>query len=228
MKIFRKIFLFIFFGGVYGFLILLGWGLGNVKGFFTHPVRVIMIAEQLLIALIAVIFMEKMNVKLMSGGQKEKEVASQKIMPILGFLAGYAVVFLSPYSDSHSLLKLGSSNILRYIGVVVFTIANIFQVWAPIQLGKQFSFRITVQEGHKLITNGPYKFVRHPRYMGVFSWFLGIGIIYLSIIGIILGFVMLSIFIWTIKDEEKMLHKEFGEEWGEYCKHTKKLIPFIY
>jgi hypothetical protein len=46
---------------------------------------------------------------------------------------------------------------LRYLGLIVFLIGYLFMVWAPLHLGKQFSVYVTIQEGHELITDGPFR-----------------------------------------------------------------------
>jgi protein-S-isoprenylcysteine O-methyltransferase Ste14 len=43
-------------------------------------------------------------------------------------------------------------------------------------MGKMFSFQIKVQEEHKLVTWGPYAYVRHPSYSGLVMVFAGLGI----------------------------------------------------
>ena len=48
-------------------------------------------------------------------------------------------------------------------------------------LDKQFSVQVTLQENHKLIQNGPYRFIRHPRYLGITAFFLGISITFRSL-----------------------------------------------
>ena len=67
----------------------------------------------------------------------------------------------------HDFLTINGGDILRYLGLLIFITGYIFMVWAPLHLGKQFSWLVTVQEEHELITDGPFRYMRHPRYSGI-------------------------------------------------------------
>ena len=49
-----------------------------------------------------------------------------------------------------------------------------------------------------------------------------------SLYGTLLMAVATIILLFRIETEEKMLIEEFGEEYREYQRNTKKLIPYIY
>lgn len=48
--------------------------------------------------------------------------------------------------------------------------------WAILTLGRFFRFEVLVQDEHKVVTGGPYRFVRHPFYTGILLIQLGLGI----------------------------------------------------
>ena len=71
--------------------------------------------------------------------------------------------------------------------------------------------------------------MRHPRYSGIILWIFGVALVFLSIAGLVLAVLMSALVLLRIPKEEKVLHEEFGEKWGEYCKGTtKKVIPRVY
>ena len=41
-------------------------------------------------------------------------------------------------------------------------------------LGRFFTFEMSIHKGHQLITNGPYRVVRHPAYTGIIFWVTGL------------------------------------------------------
>jgi len=57
---------------------------------------------------------------------------------------------------------------------------------------------------------------------------IGIPLIFSSLYGFLLMLGLTPLFLYRIKIEEKMLIKRFGEEYKEYIKKTKKLLPLIY
>ena len=79
-----------------------------------------------------------------------------------------------------------------------------------------------------MITDGPYRFVRHPGYLGHMLSMAGISLALGSLIALGLTILMLSLLPWRIRHEEQMLAVEFGEEYLSYKRRAKRLIPFIY
>ncbi|NAS89131.1 hypothetical protein C4E24_05270 [ANME-1 cluster archaeon AG-394-G21] len=225
---FKKIIPAIIFGVVYAALILFGWGFGDIAGFFSYPARTIMFAVTISVNTLTMLFKDKFNVDLFKKG--EKEDPKEKLRGVaLPTLIGFLIIFIAPYSDSHNFLVMGGGDILRYFGLIIFLVGYIFMIWAPLHLGKQFSWLVTVQEEHELITDGPFRYMRHPRYSGIILWIFGVALIFLSIIGLVLAVLMSILMLLRIPKEEKVLHEEFGEKWEDYCKRTaKKLIPFVY
>ena len=81
---------------------------------------------------------------------------------------------------------------------------------------------------YHLVTNGPYRFVRHPGYLGEIMSMSGVGISLGSIVGIGLAIISVFLVLKRLQHEEEMLMTEFGNEYQNYAKRTKRLIPFIY
>ena len=218
----------IIFGVVYAVLILFGWGFNDINGFFSHPARTTMFVVTISVNTLTMLFKDKFNVDLFKKGEKEDPKEKLVGMALPGII-GFLMAFVAPYSDSHNFLVMGGGDILRYIGLILFLIGYVFMVWGPLHLGKQFSWLVTVQEEHELITDGPFRYMRHPRYSGIIQWIFGVALIFLSIVGLVLVVLMSALMLLRIPKEERMLHKEFGKEWEDYCRRvTKKVIPFIY
>src|SRR5215467_13227036 len=67
--------------------------------------------------------------------------------------------------------------IVPHVAPAAFTAATLcviglaFAFWARVTLGRNWSGVVTLKEGHELIERGPYRFVRHPIYTGIFTMF---------------------------------------------------------
>ena len=84
-------------------------------------------------------------------------------------------------------------------------------------------------DNHEIVSQGLYKYIRHPGYLGNIMLFLGAGIaIGNAITFLLLLLLILTAYIYRIKVEEDMLIDIFGDEYKYYMKTTKKLLPFIY
>lgn len=117
---------------------------------------------------------------------------------------------------------------LKYLGIALTAAGHAYSVWARLHLGKYWSGTVALKESHRLITTGPYAYVRHPIYTGLF----------LAVIGTVLaaatwaaatGFiVMLAAHYIKWKREEKLMIQEFGQEYRDYMNKTKAIVPFIF
>jgi methyltransferase len=66
---------------------------------------------------------------------------------------------------------------LAIAGVAVFTLAKIVKWWAILTLGRFWTFRVIVVPGAPLVSRGPYRFLRHPNYVGVIGELVGVGLL---------------------------------------------------
>ncbi len=95
-------------------------------------------------------------------------------------------------------------------------------------LGLVESARLRIVEDHKLITTGVYKYIRHPLYLGEICRNIGVPLFFNSMLGLVFVMIGNLFLLVRIVTEEEMLVEEFGEQYIEYRKRTKKLIPFVY
>ena len=117
---------------------------------------------------------------------------------------------------------------LSLVGLLLFSPGLIIYLVSRMTLDKQFTKPLMIVEGHKLITHGIYKHVRHPSYTGSILFFLGLPLLFNSLLGFLMVLPMIFLVLLRIPVEENMLIREFGEEYLEYIKRSKKLIPSVY
>jgi methyltransferase len=61
-------------------------------------------------------------------------------------------------------------------GMINFAAAKWIKYWAIATLGPRWTFRVLVPPASSRITTGPYRFMRHPNYLGVMGELLGMAI----------------------------------------------------
>ena len=144
------------------------------------------------------------------------------IMAIIGF-PGLVLYLLAPPWWTWTHIPLDEW--VQWVGVAVSIAPLFYLVWVHRHLDRQWSIALEIQEEHKLITTGPYKRVRHPMYLGIFVYTIGLCIVSLDVL-VILFFVFS---IWVnyrrIPNEEQMMIDQFGDEYTEYMQHTGRLLP---
>ena len=96
-------------------------------------------------------------------------------------------------------------------------------------LGRFHTPNVAIRAQHRLIERGPYRYVRHPSYLGALIGFDGFGLAlgdWRSFAVFLL--VMPLPYLFRIREEEAALAAAFGAEYATYQRRTKRLIPGIY
>lgn len=148
------------------------------------------------------------------------------------FLALSFIVFFVA-AVALSLTKVGSfsHNGIMYscAGAFVFLVGVAIRLVSYFTLGEWFSLDISSKEKHLLIQSGIYRSIRHPSYSGAILICAGICLMILN------WFLLTFALIWftalysiRIEMEEKILIERFGEDYVDYQRRTKSLIPFLY
>jgi protein-S-isoprenylcysteine O-methyltransferase Ste14 len=80
----------------------------------------------------------------------------------------------------------------------------------------------------RLVTRGPYGFVRNPMYIGVGLFFGGAAVFYQSVpLLAYLGLFFLASHLFIVLYEEPTLRRTFGAEYSRYCGHVGRWWPYL-
>ena len=105
----------------------------------------------------------------------------------------------------------------------------VLRTWSVNTLGKHFTMHLEIQEDHKVIRTGPYRWFRHPSYVGAFITYAATPLFLRAWYALVPTIAILTIaWMRRIHYEEKMLRAELGEEYEKYCRTVKKVIPGIW
>ncbi len=142
----------------------------------------------------------------------------------LNFISASIVFLISFFIETKISM---SKEILMKFGVIIVVFGMLIVVWATIYIKKAILGEIEPKL-NILIKNGPYRFIRHPVYLGMTIAILGVPLSLGNWLGIIAVFLLfLPSEIYRAKLEEKKLAIKFGIEWENYVKQTNSILPFI-
>ena len=153
---------------------------------------------------------------------------------ILGIVlqgAGYAIVWSIPRAWFGPIVSASSSvEIALAILTMALAISSVWFVSAAIRtLGKQWSLGARLIEGHKLITEGPYRLVRNPIYTGMFGMLLATGLAVSHWVGLLIAIIVYAVgTVVRVCSEEKLLRGAFGAEFDAYARRVPAVIPFLF
>lgn len=112
--------------------------------------------------------------------------------------------------------------LLRASGILLFALGLFIIFWGMYSLRKA-----VFVPGNKLVIAGPFKFIRHPMYLGGIMGALGLAVFAGSLPGAVYSFVLALVLSHIADAEEDELRARFGEEYGEYGKLVPKLFPNV-
>lgn len=117
--------------------------------------------------------------------------------------------------------------------IVIGAITMLLALWvfrrSHKELGRNWSITLEIREKHKLVSSGPYAFVRHPMYTSFLLIALGQAFLLANWVAGLAGLVGFSIlFFLRVTKEERMMLENFGPEYRDYMERTKRLIPYLY
>lgn len=112
-------------------------------------------------------------------------------------------------------------------GALLALTGALFAAWGKTSLGRMFSPQLGVQEGHRLVTTGPYGVVRHPIYLGTIDFMIGTALYLNDVALLVAAFLFVIWFTAQIRIEERFFATHFGSEWLEYQARTPALFPRI-
>jgi protein-S-isoprenylcysteine O-methyltransferase Ste14 len=121
------------------------------------------------------------------------------------------------------------ADVIGWIGIAVMLCGIALRMWAFRTLGGFYTPTLRISESQRVVQDGPYKYVRHPGYLGVILLLVGAGLATVNwIIAALVTFIAAAAYRYRINAEERMLVAAFGEQYAAYMKHTWRLLPFVW
>lgn len=117
---------------------------------------------------------------------------------------------------------------LQWLGAALGMVSLPLLAWTQQALGSDFSTTLHVRREHRLVTSGPYYYVRHPMYAALFlsmaaillltrNWLVG---------GVPLVGLCVVVFL-RVEREERVMIEKFGDAYRDYVKHTGRFLPRV-
>jgi protein-S-isoprenylcysteine O-methyltransferase Ste14 len=145
-------------------------------------------------------------------------------------LPGFLVIFFAPPLEFLHLPALLPRVIgMELAGLFIILLGMAMRILTRLTIGGMYSGYVQIRVHHILVTDGPYHYVRHPGYAGFVMMALGLAIGYSSWIGLAaIPLLLLPGLAYRMGVEERLLAEKFGEEYREYARRTRALIPGIW
>lgn len=156
--------------------------------------------------------------------QQRESVSSRLPYVVLNLAAFWLMFFDVPQPWLHT--RLFSPNLwTNSLGIALTALGLAFALWARVYLGTNWSGAVTVKVGHKLVRTGPYRWVRHPIYLGMILGMLGTALVRHQLRGAIAVVLAYVGFKLKSKIEEQTMSATFGTAYADYISTTGAILP---
>jgi protein-S-isoprenylcysteine O-methyltransferase Ste14 len=160
-------------------------------------------------------------------GKNDQKGHDKRSLWVIWVLIVIAITAASFVANTYQ-LPIGQSRIIQYAGLVVIVAGMVLRFVAIKTLGRFFTVDVTIRDNHQLKTDGLYRYVRHPSYLGSLISFAGLGFSINNWLScIIIVTLVTAAFLYRIKIEEKSLGARFGDDYAIYKQKTRSLIPRV-
>ena len=120
----------------------------------------------------------------------------------------------------------------RVIALIMALVGLSLSVWSIVYMRYKgdgnpmdaFGHEVAPRTKH-LMTEGPYRFSRNPMLSGSFIYYAGVCIWLWTWQALLVFVAFIAIMMLQVLSEEKRLHKDFGEEYEDYCRRTGRFWP---
>ena len=130
---------------------------------------------------------------------------------------------------SIALVTDGLASPLRIIGMIAYAIGIILRYVSTITLGRYFTRDVQVSQQQELIAHGPYRYLRHPLYLGLFLLIIGVPLFFGNwLILLVAGGIAFVILNTRMRIEEANMERVLGDKYRAWKKQRYRFIPFIY
>ncbi len=202
------------------YLGLAALGEGGLGPYLAHPPLVALAVITL--ALAAAALFTRGN---LSAGEREDRGNRWVLgaFALIGLMLGYAPAL----SDRLDLFVVGGEG-TRWTGVLLCVVGGALRIAPVFTLGERFSGLVALQPGHELVTDGLYRRIRNPSYLGLLVGTLGWSLAFRSLVGVLLTALLIVPLIARMRAEEALLGEHFGAAYAAYRARTWRLVPWVY
>lgn len=114
-----------------------------------------------------------------------------------------------------------------WVGVVVGALGLLVRLWSVLTLRDRYTRTLLTGTDHALERGGPYRFVRHPGYLGSLLCLNGIAVASGDLLTAIASIAATgTAYAYRIHVEDAMLIARFGTPYETYCREVHSLMPF--
>jgi protein-S-isoprenylcysteine O-methyltransferase Ste14 len=160
---------------------------------------------------------------------QRQERIRERVLMAISFTGLFAIPAVYCLTRAPRFANYPFQSLLAWLGAVVLVLALLLFFHTHRRLGRFWSVTLEIRRDHGLVTDGIYRFVRHPMYSAYFLWALSQALLLPNWIAGPAGLVGFgTLFAFRVRREERMMLATFGDDYAAYAARTKRIIPGVF
>jgi protein-S-isoprenylcysteine O-methyltransferase Ste14 len=129
------------------------------------------------------------------------------------------------YAITPNFLSINFPSFFKNISIIIVVVGLLILILGLIQLQRNLTPFPSPKQNAELVTNGVYRFMRHPIYTGIFITAIGYALYGAHSTRFLISILLLVLFYFKSVYEEKLLNKKFSA-YQQYQLKTARFFPF--
>jgi protein-S-isoprenylcysteine O-methyltransferase Ste14 len=155
--------------------------------------------------------------------------AGSSVSIFVAYGLSITAVVLAPFFNARGIGQIALPDWVAWLGVALMAVGIALRIWANRVLGAYYTRTLRIQSGQRVVREGPYRLIRHPGYAGALLMWLGAILATRNWITlVVVGVSVISVYLYRIATEERMLASALGGDYQSYMADTKRVIPWVW
>ncbi len=157
--------------------------------------------------------------------ERESKLSAVLWSVLAVFWFSFALVYAILHPEWISWFTLPLPTWLRWIGVGLGIVAVPLLLWVHQTIGRYWIAYLDLRENHRLVTDGPYRWIRHPMYTQSIIFLTALSLVSANLLMMFCSSITIILIFNRIPKEERMMTERFGDEYRDYVRRTGRLLP---
>jgi protein-S-isoprenylcysteine O-methyltransferase len=158
---------------------------------------------------------------------EDRDPGSKRLLALTWWTAGVVAILTARFFPRWSLARI-QPDVVFDGGMLLVGLAIVLRQWAIATLGSYFVGEVTVRPEQTVVSRGPYRWLRHPSYTGLWLEMVGIGLAAGNALGLTMCLIMPLVGILRrIRGEERELLANLPG-YPDYARRTWRLVPYVW
>jgi len=157
--------------------------------------------------------------------RREEGLLVAIVLRLAGMCLGVTAVLYLMHPETLVSSSLPLPAAVRWLGAPLGAAAIVLLFFTLRALGKNLTDTVATRRAATLVTNGPYRWVRHPFYVAAGLLMLAVSLLSANVLIAASGMLVMTLLVVRTPREEARLIAAFGDAYREYMQRTPRFIP---